>query len=149
MRTLLCLLTLIALLATPAEAITAARWRAPSFSTSEKCLPSQLRNALSYLRSHYGKVTVISSFRRGAVIAGSRKRSKHATCQAVDFYVENQEKARQWLWKQPLEVIAYKSRQFHHLHVAVGSYKGWNTGGEGGRKRKPVPSYSSLAKKKK
>ena len=143
MRGFIYTMLMFVVLAMPAEALPAARFKPQNFSTSEGCLPNQLKNALSYLRKNYGKVTIISSYRKGARIAGTNHESKHARCQAVDFYVQNQEKARQWLWKQPLEVIAYNTRQFHHLHIAIGNYKGWKTDRK--RRRTALPSYKTLA----
>ncbi len=54
-------------------------------STSESCLPSVLKSRLSQIRSKFGSIKVVSTFRKGATIRGSGKRSYHASCRAVDF----------------------------------------------------------------
>jgi hypothetical protein len=59
--------------------------RARSASTSTNCLPASLRHALADVRQRFGPVEVVSTSRPGARIAGTRHRSLHATCQAVDF----------------------------------------------------------------
>mgnify|MGYP001826985491 CR=1 FL=1 len=50
------------------------------------CLPGSVKSILSQIESRYGRVRVISTFRRGARIAGSGRRSFHASCRAVDFH---------------------------------------------------------------
>lgn len=109
----------------------------PAQAASTKCLPGSLRAAMAHISRTYGRVLIISSYRRGAIIAGTRKRSKHARCQAVDFKVKgNQRAAVRWLQSQPLEVITY-SGAMHHIHIAVGSYKGHHrVDGRGRRKRR-------------
>jgi uncharacterized protein YcbK (DUF882 family) len=91
---------------------------------------------MAHISRNYGRVIVISAFRRGAIIAGTRKRSKHARCQAVDFLIRgNRAAAVRWLWKQPLEVITY-SGSMHHIHIAIGSYKGHHRVDGRGRRSK-------------
>lgn len=95
-----------------------------TYSTSTQCLPPQVKKALSGV-SKYGKVTIISSYRKNAVIAGTRKRSKHASCKAVDFNISgNKSGAIKWLRSQRLEVITYGCAM-HHIHIATGNYKGY------------------------
>lgn len=103
-----------------AEARTRKRVKQPAYSISTNCLPQQLKNYLKEVERRFGKVVVISSFRRNAIIAGTHHRSKHASCQAVDFVVkQNQRKAAKWLKTQNrLEVITY-SPPFHHIHIAT------------------------------
>ena len=109
----------------------------PAQAASTKCLPGSLRAAMAHISRSYGRVIIISTYRRGAIIAGTRKRSKHARCQAVDFKVKgNQAAAVRWLQSQPLEVITY-SGAMHHVHIAIGSYKGHHrVDGRGRRKRR-------------
>ena len=122
MKTILC--ALIALvLSTPTQA-----------RVSTACLPSQLKAALAHVSAHYGRVQVISAHRPGARIAGTRKLSKHASCQAVDFHVRGNRKGTlAWLRRQPLEVITYGGAM-HHIHIAVGSYRGHHIVDRRGRK---------------
>lgn len=108
----------------------------PAQAASTKCLPGSLRAAMAHISRNYGRVLIISTYRRGAVIAGTRKRSKHARCQAVDFKVKgNQRAAVRWLQSQPLEVITY-SGAMHHVHIAIGSYKGHHRVDGRGRRKK-------------
>lgn len=91
---------------------------------STKCLPPQIKRVLSHLEQ-FGRVEIVSAYRKGAVIAGTHKPSKHAACLAVDFHLRgNRVGAARWLSKQPVEWIRYTG-QFHHWHVATGSWKGW------------------------
>ena len=97
---------------------------ASAHAASTKCLPGVLKNALEHIGRRYGKVSVISTFRRGARIAGSGNLSKHASCRAVDFHVRGNKKgALAWLRKQRLEIITYGCGM-HHVHIATGSYRG-------------------------
>lgn len=52
---------------------------------NEGCLPSVLKTRLAQIRKTFGKVTVVSTHRKGARIRGSGKPSYHASCRAVDF----------------------------------------------------------------
>lgn len=52
-------------------------------------MPGQLRAFLNRVQAQCGHVTVISTFRRNAVVAGTRRRSCHAFGQAVDYQVRN------------------------------------------------------------
>jgi uncharacterized protein YcbK (DUF882 family) len=89
------------------------------------CLPPSIKAKLHHIEKHYGRVTVISAYRKNAVIAGTRKRSHHADCKAVDFHMHgNKRGADAWLMKQDGEFIRY-SGKFHHWHVGVGHWKGF------------------------
>ena len=96
----------------------------PAQAASTSCLPASIKAKLNYIERHFGRVTVISTYRKNARIAGSGKRSLHASCQAVDFHIaRNKSAAVRWLRSQPVEVITYGCGM-HHVHVGVGSYKG-------------------------
>lgn len=106
----------------------------PAGAAATKCLPAELKSALAHIKRNYGDVAVISSFRKGASIIGTRKRSKHARCLAVDFNIRRNRKAAiQWLRKQKLEVITYGC-SMHHVHIATGSYKGHHCVDKKGRR---------------
>lgn len=108
----------------------------PAEAAGTKCLPGHIKAALSHVDRRYGKVAVISAYRKGASIIGKRERSKHATCRAVDFHVRgNKQAAVQWLRKQDLEVITYGCGM-HHVHIAVGSYKGHHCVDKKGRRKR-------------
>lgn len=51
--------------------------------------PAEITSFLSRVRAQCGSVQVISTFRRGARIAGTHRRSCHATGQAVDYTTSN------------------------------------------------------------
>ncbi len=91
---------------------------------STKCLPPQIKRVISHLEK-FGRVEIVSAYRKNAVIAGTHKRSKHASCRAVDFHMRgNKAGAANWLSKQPVEWIRYR-KTHTHWHVAVGKWKGW------------------------
>ena len=53
--------------------------------SSRSCLKPAARALLDRIESHFGKVQIISTCRPGAVIAGTGRRSKHASGEAIDF----------------------------------------------------------------
>jgi len=92
---------------------------------STKCLPASVKAKLAHIERNFGKVTVISAYRKNARIAGSGKRSKHSFCGAADFHVHgNKQAARKWLMGQRGEFIQY-SGHHTHWHIADGNFKGW------------------------
>ena len=97
----------------------AARSRA---SSSASCLPGVLRKRLSQIRSRFGAVKVISTFRRGARIAGTGRRSFHASCRAVDF-VPPRGKYRavaNWLKQNHFGGVGTYSCGMYHIHIDNG-----------------------------
>jgi len=58
---------------------------AVSATSSEGCLPGDLRSKLNQIRSQFGSIQVVSTGRPGARIAGSGRMSLHSDCRAVDF----------------------------------------------------------------
>ena len=54
-------------------------------SVSTACLPASIKSALADVQRKFGPITVVSAHRGGARIAGTRRASLHATCQAADF----------------------------------------------------------------
>lgn len=72
-------------LALPLLTVSGAAPGATAQAATTSCLPPSLQNRLSQIRSRFGQVKVISTFRKGARIRGSGKRSYHASCRAVDF----------------------------------------------------------------
>jgi uncharacterized protein YcbK (DUF882 family) len=57
----------------------------PASAADEACLPKVLKTRLAQVRQRFGKIKVVSTFRKGATIRGTKKRSYHASCRAVDF----------------------------------------------------------------
>lgn len=121
--------------------------RAAAHGVSTACLPGQLKSALAHVSANYGRVIVVSAHRRGARIAGTGRRSKHADCRAVDFHVKgNRAGALKWLRRQPIEIITYGGAM-HHIHIATGSYRGHHVvNGRGARKG--GTRYASASKRR-
>jgi uncharacterized protein YcbK (DUF882 family) len=108
----------------------------PADAAGTECLPGEIKAALAHVKRNYGDVSVLSAYRKGASIIGTRNRSKHARCQAVDFHIRrNRQAAVQWLRKQNLEVITYGC-SMHHIHIATGSYKGHHCVDSKGRRKR-------------
>lgn len=88
--------------------------------------PASLKAVVSSVRRRFGRVTVISVCRPGARIRGTRKRSLHASCQAVDFKVANRWAVARWIRRNHpgIAVIVYKGgRRCHsHLHIQRGNF---------------------------
>ena len=86
------------------------------------CLPGVLKARLSQIRSRFGSVRVISTFRRGARIAGSGRRSFHASCRAVDFYPPRGKYRAvvNWLKRNHFGGIGTYSCGMHHIHIDNG-----------------------------
>ena len=87
------------------------------------CLPGSIKSKLAQIRSKFGPVRVISTHRPGARIAGSGKRSLHASCRAADFHPPKG-KYRQvvaWLKKTHSGGVGTYSCGMHHIHIDNGS----------------------------
>lgn len=71
-------------------AVMAAALQFPATSNAEAagrgCLPGSIKSIFRQIESRFGRVRVISTFRKGARIAGSGRPSYHASCRAVDFH---------------------------------------------------------------
>ncbi|MDX2289680.1 MAG: D-Ala-D-Ala carboxypeptidase family metallohydrolase [Hyphomicrobiaceae bacterium] len=55
-------------------------------AASTGCLPASIKAKLNEIRSKFGPISIVSAHRSGARIAGSGRRSLHASCRAVDFH---------------------------------------------------------------
>jgi len=87
-----------------------------------RCLPGALKSRLDQIRAQFGPVRIVSTYRRGARIAGSGKRSFHASCRAVDF-VPPRGKYRQvanWLKQVHGGGVGTYSCGMHHIHLDNG-----------------------------
>jgi hypothetical protein len=86
------------------------------------CLPASVKARLNQIRKKFGPVKVISTHRPGARIAGSGKRSYHASCRAVDFHPPKG-KYRQvlaWLKANHKGGVGSYSCGMHHIHIDNG-----------------------------
>ncbi|MEQ8825781.1 MAG: D-Ala-D-Ala carboxypeptidase family metallohydrolase [Filomicrobium sp.] len=91
-------------------------------AASTGCLPASVKAKLNQIRAKFGPVRVISTHRPGARIAGSGKRSFHASCRAVDFHPPRG-KYRQvvaWLKKNHSGGVGTYSCGMHHIHIDNG-----------------------------
>ncbi len=89
---------------------------------STRCLPASLKARLSQIRSRWGAVRVVSTHRRGARIAGSGRRSFHASCRAVDFHPPRGKYRAvvAWLKANHKGGVGTYSCGMHHVHLDNG-----------------------------
>ena len=90
------------------------------------CLPPIIKQRLNQIRKKFGPVKIISTIRRGARIAGTGRRSKHADCRAVDFKVRNKVKAWRWLNKIHNGGVGIYHGKCSHIHIDNGHRARWN-----------------------
>lgn len=98
-------------------------------AVSSSCLPSSLKSRLNQVRKKFGRVTVISAYRKNARIRGSGKRSKHASCSAVDFKVKDKWAAYKWLARNHSGGVGVYSGSCSHIHIDVGGRSRWQKKG--------------------
>jgi hypothetical protein len=91
------------------------------------CLPYQIKAALEKVNQACG-ITVISTHRPGARIAGTGHPSMHAVCRAADFTTKNPPCVLQALadWRGKLSTDYHRVR---HFHIDDGSYARFAHGG--------------------
>ncbi|MEZ5924439.1 MAG: D-Ala-D-Ala carboxypeptidase family metallohydrolase [Hyphomicrobiaceae bacterium] len=91
-------------------------------TTSPSCLPSSIKAVLNQIRSKFGPVTIVSTFRRGARIAGSGRPSYHASCRAVDFHPPKGKYSAVLAYLQRTHSggLGTYSCGMHHLHIDNG-----------------------------
>jgi hypothetical protein len=89
------------------------------------CTPSHLASALRQVEAQCGKAKVVSGYRRGAVIRGTRRASQHSFCNgkngAIDAVFGNRACALSALRKTNYTIITY--RWSSHIHVGT---DGWS-----------------------
>jgi hypothetical protein len=100
--------------------------------TSRTCLTAPTRALLGRIEAQFGRVQIISTCRPGAVIAGTGRRSKHASGQAVDFNAPAGKKGAvvQWLIANHKSGGTMTYRGMSHIHVDIGQhFVSLNSGG--------------------
>ena len=103
------------------HARTSHRHAGDSAGTSTTCLTSAARNLLGRIRNHFGNVEIVSTCRPGAVIAGTRTPSKHASGQAIDFRVPGKKaEVVRWLIANHHSGGVMTYSDMNHIHVDVG-----------------------------
>ncbi len=88
---------------------------------SGSCLPKDLKNRLAQISSKFGKVEVISTYRRGASMGNGRS-SFHASCRAVDFNPPRGKSGQvaSWLKSNHGGGVGTYSCGMHHIHIDNG-----------------------------
>lgn len=91
-------------------------------STSGGCLPGAIKAKLNEIRAKFGPITIVSTFRRGARIAGSGHMSYHASCRAVDFHPPKGKYGAVLAYLQRTHSggLGTYSCGMHHLHIDNG-----------------------------
>ena len=89
--------------------------------SSRGCLTSSARTLLNRIESNFGPVSIVSTCRPGAVIAGSGKPSKHRHGEAIDFDAGGRKGAIvNWLIANHHSGGTMTYRDMSHVHVDVG-----------------------------
>jgi hypothetical protein len=91
-------------------------------STSRGCLTGPTRALLNRIEARFGSVQIVSTCRPGARIRGTRKMSKHASGQAVDFHAPRGKKAEivRWLMANHSAGGTMTYPGMNHIHVDIG-----------------------------
>jgi hypothetical protein len=96
-----------------------------SSSVSRACLTAQTRAVLAQVEARFGPVKVVSTCRRGAVIAGTRHPSMHRYGKAVDFEAPGRKAAIvQWLRANNSGLVMTYARS-GHIHFDTGTYRSY------------------------
>jgi uncharacterized protein YcbK (DUF882 family) len=91
--------------------------------TSRSCLSSDARALLNQIEAKFGRVEIVSTCRRGARIATSGRRSKHASGEAIDFRVSGRKRqVVQWLINNHSDGGTMTYNDMDHIHVDVGQH---------------------------
>lgn len=108
-----------------------------SAQSSTSCLPSSVKATLNQIRAKFGPIQVVSTYRRGAIIAGTGRRSLHASCRAVDFNAPAGKRAAviAWLRTNHKGGLGIYSCGMSHLHIDNGGHYTWNKCVGGGNRR--------------
>ena len=108
-------------------------------STSQACIPQDLKRTIAEVERRFGSVRVISTNRPGAKIAGSGRRSKHADCRAVDFTPPRGKygQVASWLKANHNGGVGTYSCGMNHIHIDNGQNTRWHkcSGGKKTAKR--------------
>jgi hypothetical protein len=90
--------------------------------TSRTCLTPAARDLLSRIEAQFGRLSIVSTCRPGARIAGTGRPSRHASGNAIDFKAPAGRKADVVRWlianHQAGGVMTYA--RMDHIHVDIG-----------------------------
>jgi uncharacterized protein YcbK (DUF882 family) len=108
--------------------IAGASTTASAQSTSTGCLPGDVKSALWEIQKKFGKISVVSTHRPGARIAGSGRQSYHASCRAVDFKAPSGKHSAvvSWLKSNFSGGVGTYSCSMHHIHIDNGPQVRWH-----------------------
>lgn len=123
--------------AQPLQAKTIKGYRAASASRS--CLTADTRAVLARLEGRVGTVSIVSTCRPGATIAGTQRPSFHRYGKAVDFNTRRKAEAIAFLRTQGVFVMTYCGMS--HVHFNTGQVGASFCGGR--------HAYASAARKAK
>jgi len=92
--------------------------------TSRACLTPAARALLGRIESQFGPLRVVSTCRPGAVIAGTGRRSRHASGNAIDFNAPRGRKAEvvRWLIANHSSGGVMTYAGMSHIHVDIGRH---------------------------
>lgn len=89
--------------------------------TSRSCLTSEARALLGRIEANFGAVSIVSTCRPGAIIAGTSKPSKHRYGQAIDFNAGGRKAAIvRWLIANHHSGGTMTYAGMNHIHVDIG-----------------------------
>jgi len=95
--------------------------KSASSGVSRSCLTAAASNLLSRIEANFGPVRVVSACRPGARIAGTRKISRHASGNAVDFDAGSRKGAiLRWLMANHHSGGTMTYARMGHVHVDIG-----------------------------
>lgn len=91
-------------------------------AASTACAPGILKQRLSQIRAKFGPVRVVSTFRKGARVRGTGRRSLHASCRAIDFHPPRgkYKQVASWLKANHGGGVGTYSCKMRHIHIDNG-----------------------------
>jgi hypothetical protein len=99
----------------------ARRFYSGGASASRACLTPAARALLGRIEAQFGRVQIVSTCRPGARIAGTGRRSKHATGEAIDFKAPGKKAAVvRWLIANHKSGGTMTYSDMSHIHVDIG-----------------------------
>lgn len=91
------------------------------YGTSRSCLTAAARGLLNRIETQFGSVQIVSTCRPGARIAGTRKVSRHASGNAIDFNAGSRKGTIvKWLIANHHSGGTMTYARMSHIHVDIG-----------------------------
>lgn len=91
------------------------------------CVPFSLRSVLSEVEQKFGPVTLLSTYRPHAVVAGTGHPSLHRECRAVDFRVSGRRRPVIAFLRNDPRVLGLGIYRDGHIHIDNGPRRAtWN-----------------------